>query len=229
MKMGVIPVRPWDEDGQTAGKDAVGLERALAGFPRNDEGKIIVDLETPLETLVKLTAAGGFFLFFFGLLERMRRTSESPAMMMIGAIVFAVGLLLWYGISVYLLIDPQSGDMENVTEIFNIGLTMEVASRSEICGFGVTEVHRSGGGNSPSYHQYWGLMLLQRGDLVRVTDKTRDNCSPPEETCRDLAKAYGVPFLEAKSGCRVVAGRDPGSTRPCLVYRQRSWLGDFFS
>lgn len=216
-------MEPWEYEGRP------DLQGALRGFETNAEGKVIIEMVTLLEQFFRgLLLIGAFFLFF-GMLGVGSHDVKMKIFLWLGGAMTTVGLIAFFAVSVYYLIDPVTGEMEKMTEIFNIGITQGVASRNDIVAFGVTEVYRSGGRNCPSYLQYWGVMLLKNGDLIQITDRSKNTCGPPESICRPLAEAYGVTFMEARDGNRVVRAWDQDTQQYYLEYKKRSWLGELFS
>jgi len=182
-------------------------------MPFDDDGRLILDIQTPVEKSVGRTL--GWLTILFGILSvgSILQILESDAWLF--AKVFRMaGLLLvigffyycWKNVDCYYVLDEAGGQLLYHFSAIIMVSEDPVANLEDVAGIGVAWPGRS------EYDCYAAYICLYDGRTIRISDSFEDSIMA-NETGRELAEYLQKPFLPAKTDERMTVVFEAGSLR----------------
>jgi len=169
--------------------------------------KIKVDLSTPLELtfflLAGLSVAAMVFAFILSPGEKFDQ--QWQAVMAVAGICLVLSITMYFNTDNYYIFDLVNKMMFYHFRFFFYTRVEKVASFADIHAVTSTGSHESD--RYDDYYNYRVQCILNTGQILYLSDETRENLEKQNNTARKIAVITGAEYVAGIPGCYAVAKR----------------------
>lgn len=205
--------------------EGYGEEDPWTDFARCENGRIKLDYDSPLEDFIVLVALLAGLGALIGVINLVTGNwdSEIWGLLLGGVAICGGGMWLRGNTDCHWFLDTVRREIAFHRQIFNWKQEWAVGGFDQVRAVGVQAVHKST--KNSSWWEYWTAILLQNGQILKVSDAVKHEPGKNEKLTEELARFFGVTAVPCKLETPLKVDVAADGRNKILVHSQGSSMG----